>query len=55
MREDLNGDLYEVYYRDNNGEEKSVCYYGYSKRDAEKLFNSEKCVGEKIIEIKKHK
>ena len=25
------------------------------KRDAERLFNSEKCVGEEIIEIKKRK
>lgn len=42
MREDYNGDLYDVYYRDGNGERQCVCYFGYSKRDAERLFNSEK-------------
>jgi hypothetical protein len=55
MREDYNGDLYDVYYKDENGERQCVCYFGYSKRDAERLFNSEKCVGEEIIEIKKRK
>lgn len=55
MKEDYNGDLYDVYYRDGNGERKCVCYFGYSKRDAERLFNSEKCVGEEIIEIKRCK
>ena len=55
MREDYNGDLYDVYYRDGNGERQCVCYFGHSKRDAERLFNSEKCVGEEIIEIKKCK
>lgn len=55
MKEDYNGDLYDVYYKDGNGERKCVCYFGYSKRDAERLFNSEKCVGEEIIEIKKCK
>lgn len=47
-----NGDLYDVYYRDGNGERQCVRYFGYSKRDAEKLFNSEKYVDEEIIEIK---
>lgn len=55
LKEDYNGDLYDVYYRDGNGENQCVCYFGYSKRDAERLFNSEKCVGEEIIEIKKCK
>lgn len=55
MKEDYNGDLYDVYYRDGNGEKQCVCYFGYSKREAERLFNSEKCVGEEIIEIKKCK
>ncbi len=50
MKEDYNGDLYDVYYRDGNGEKQCVCYFGYSKRDAERLFNSEKCVGEEIKE-----
>ncbi len=47
MKEDYNSDLYVVYYRDGNGERKCVCYFEYSKRDAERLFNSEKCVGKK--------
>lgn len=55
MKEECKGDLYDVYYRDGNGERKCVCYFGCSKRDAERLFNSEKCIGEEIIEIKKHK
>lgn len=55
MRENYNGDLYDVYYTNENREKKCVCYFGHSKRDAERLFNSEKCVGEEIIEIKKRK
>lgn len=35
MKEDYNGDLYDVYYRDGNGKRQCVCYFGYSKRDAE--------------------
>lgn len=55
MREDYKGNLYDVYYRDENGEKKCVCYFGYSERDAERLFNSEKRIDEEIIKIKKRK
>lgn len=37
MREDYNGDLYDVYYLNGNGERQCVCYFGHSKRDAERL------------------
>lgn len=30
MKEDFqNGDLYDVYYTDNNGKEHCVCYFGH--------------------------
>lgn len=52
MKEDYNSHLYDVYYRNGNGERHSVRYFGHSKIDVEKLFNSEKYFGEEIIEIR---
>lgn len=51
MKENYNGNLYDVYYKDNNDEIQCVCYLGYSKYDAERLFKSEQCVGEEIVKI----
>lgn len=53
MKENFNGDLYDVYYKDSSDEIQCVCYFGHSKRDAERLFNSEKCAGEEIVRIEK--
>lgn len=54
MKEDFqNGDLYDVYYTDNNGKEHCVCYFGHCKRDVVRLFESEQCIGEVIRRIVK--
>ena len=54
MKEDFqNGDLYDVYYTDNNGKEHCVCYFGHCKSDVVRLFESEQCVGEVIRRIVK--
>lgn len=55
MKENLSGNLYDVYYKDNNGSVQCVCYFGYSKSEAERLFNSEKRDGEEIVNIEKRK
>ncbi len=55
MRKDCDGKLYDVYYIDGNGEGQSVRYFGHSKRDAERLFNSERLASEKIISIEECK
>ncbi len=53
MKEYNNGDLYDVYYKDADGNQKSVRYFGYTTQDAKRLFNSERDSGDEIIDIKK--
>lgn len=47
------GYLYNVYYKDSNNKMQCACYFGYSKDDAERLFNSESRMGEKIVKIER--
>lgn len=51
MARNCNGNLYDIYYKNSNGEIKNTCYFAYSKDEARIMFNSERDPGDEIIKI----
>lgn len=45
--------VFEIKYQDENGKKRTAKYYAESKAEAQKLFNSEKEPGEKLLSVKK--
>ena len=47
------GDVFEVHYKDSDGRKHVATYYAESKKEAQKLFNSEKDRGDTVLFVKK--
>jgi hypothetical protein len=45
--------MFEVKYQDENGKKRTTTYYAESKSEAQRMFNSEKEPGEKLLSVKK--